>query len=141
MSEEGYWLKWMPPTTDARRDHAHKASRTFDYADRYAAMSKSFNECGHPVEELPLSVRTWRCPGCGTFHDRDVSSVRNILKFAVTFGKGEETYPDACDGVNPLGEAALASLVRGSVAARTENRLPPFREGPKAEELEDPRAS
>ena len=46
--------------------------------DRFCPSSKLCSECGHLLDVLPLSVRTWTCPGCGVTHDRDVNAARNV---------------------------------------------------------------
>ncbi|MBD2314013.1 IS200/IS605 family element transposase accessory protein TnpB [Desertifilum sp. FACHB-1129] len=48
--------------------------------DRWFPSSKCCGNCGHVVERLPLSVREWDCPKCGTHHDRDVNAAGNILR-------------------------------------------------------------
>ena len=48
-------------------------------ADRFYPSSKTCSECGHKLEELPLAVREWTCPVCGSIHDRDVNAAKNIL--------------------------------------------------------------
>ena len=40
-------------------------------------MAVSF--CGYVVEKLPLNIRKWGCPECGSHHDRDINASRNIL--------------------------------------------------------------
>ena len=55
-------------------------------ADRFFASSKtcSASGCGHKVDKMPLSVREWTCPVCGTVHDRDVNAANNLQEYAVS---------------------------------------------------------
>lgn len=53
-------------------------------ADRWFASSKTCSCCGHKLESLPLSVRNWTCPTCGTNHDRDVNAAINLKNMAVS---------------------------------------------------------
>ena len=48
--------------------------------DRFFPSSKKCSHCDYVLEELPLLVREWQCPNCGTIHDRDINSAINILK-------------------------------------------------------------
>ncbi len=47
--------------------------------DRYFPSSKRCSSCGHVVEKLPLNIREWDCPECGSHHDRDINASINIL--------------------------------------------------------------
>jgi putative transposase len=47
--------------------------------DRWFPSSKTCGHCGHIVEKLPLNIREWDCPNCGTKHDRDINAARNVL--------------------------------------------------------------
>jgi putative transposase len=47
--------------------------------DRYFPSSKRCSDCQHVLESMPLSVRSWNCPCCGVFHDRDHNAAKNIL--------------------------------------------------------------
>ncbi|MCR4425351.1 MAG: transposase [Firmicutes bacterium] len=51
-------------------------------ANRYYRSSKTCSACGHVLEKLPLDIREWGCPDCGTRHDRDVNAARNLLALA-----------------------------------------------------------
>ncbi|MEU7376677.1 RNA-guided endonuclease TnpB family protein [Streptomyces albidoflavus] len=48
--------------------------------DRWFPSSKlcSTTGCGHKNTKMPLNVRSWTCPDCGTVHDRDVNAAKNI---------------------------------------------------------------
>jgi putative transposase len=53
-------------------------------ADRFFASSKTCSNpaCGHKLDKLPLSVREWTCPCCGTVHDREVNAAINLADYA-----------------------------------------------------------
>jgi putative transposase len=48
--------------------------------DRWFPSSKCCSHCGVVVEDLPLSVRDWKCADCGSVHDRDINASINIEK-------------------------------------------------------------
>ena len=47
--------------------------------ERYFPSSKRCSNCGHVVEKLPLNIRDWEYPKCGSHHDRDINAAINIL--------------------------------------------------------------
>ena len=53
--------------------------RTLVKIDRWFPSSKRCGKCGHVVDKLPLDVREWVCPECGTHHERDINAANNIL--------------------------------------------------------------
>jgi putative transposase len=53
--------------------------RTLVKIDRWFPSSKRCGNCGHVMSKLPLDVREWDCPECGTHHDRDINAANNIL--------------------------------------------------------------
>ncbi|WP_432186478.1 RNA-guided endonuclease InsQ/TnpB family protein [Streptomyces sp. Tue6028] len=67
--------------------------------DRWFPSSRLCGACGTVRERLPLNVREWRCDHCGSVHDRDVNSARNILAAGLA--------ATACgDGVRPQRESS-----------------------------------
>jgi putative transposase len=53
-------------------------------AGRFFPSSKLCSACGQLLDALPLDVRRWTCPGCGTEHDRDVNAAVNLRNLAVS---------------------------------------------------------
>lgn len=47
---------------------------------RFYPSSKTCGNCGLVYRDLRLKDRSWTCPECGTFHDRDLNAARNILR-------------------------------------------------------------
>jgi putative transposase len=60
-------------------EKAARYGKTVVKIDRWFPSSKTCSDCGHIVESLPLSIREWACPECGTVHDRDENAAENIL--------------------------------------------------------------
>lgn len=69
--------------------------------DRFFPSRKTCNHCYYPIRELPLDVRSWTCPSCGTVYNRDVNAARNIREEglrllalgAIATANGEEVSP------------------------------------------------
>jgi putative transposase len=61
------------------REKAERFGRTLHAVDRWLPSSKTCSTCGHVMNDMPLKVRAWICPGCGTGHDRDHNAAINIL--------------------------------------------------------------
>ncbi|MFB2921949.1 MULTISPECIES: RNA-guided endonuclease InsQ/TnpB family protein [Aerosakkonema] len=58
---------------------SHWCGRTLVKIDRWFPSSRRCGNCGHVVDKLPLDIREWDCPNCGTRHDRDINAAQNIL--------------------------------------------------------------
>lgn len=50
-------------------------------ADRFFASTKICSDCGEKNSQVVLGVGMWRCPACGSIHDRDVNAAINLLKY------------------------------------------------------------
>ena len=62
--------------------------------DRFFPSSKRCNHCGSVVEKLPLDVRSWDCPSCGTTGiDRDINAGKNILRMGTRVGERRKGTP------------------------------------------------
>ena len=46
---------------------------------KYYPSSKTCSTCGYIHKGLKLQDRKWRCPNCGSYHDRDYNAAVNIL--------------------------------------------------------------
>jgi putative transposase len=82
-------------------DKAERYGRTVHKVSRWLPSSKTCSTCEHVMDAMPLAVRSWTCPKCGTPHDRDHNAAQNIL------AAGQAERRNACGaGVSPaFGEA------------------------------------
>ncbi|WP_039897127.1 RNA-guided endonuclease TnpB family protein [Lyngbya sp. PCC 8106] len=55
-----------------------KEGKVLVVIDRWFPSSKLCSNCHDQIGEMPLEVRSWTCPNCGTHHDRDENAAINI---------------------------------------------------------------
>lgn len=72
---------------------ARWAGKTVLKIGRFEPSSKMCSVCGHVVDKLPLSVRSWVCPQCGAAHDRDINAAINIKRIALNTGRNPPGEP------------------------------------------------
>ncbi|WP_101101659.1 IS200/IS605 family element RNA-guided endonuclease TnpB [Macromonas bipunctata] len=62
--------------------------------DRWYPSSKRCSDCGYTAQKMPLNVRHWTCPDCGSSHDRDINAARNVLAAGLAVSaRGEAVSP------------------------------------------------
>jgi putative transposase len=95
--------------------------RTLMKIDRWFPSSKRCNYCGHVVDELPLSVRSWGCPSCETKNiDRDINAAQNIL--AAGLAVLGNTAKDVCGAnVRPDSHELIGQLRKTRKRERSRN--------------------
>ncbi len=72
--------------------------------DRWFPSSKLCSNCYYQIDELPLDVREWTCPHCGTHHDRDGNAATNIRAEGIRMLQADGTAVSADGGeVRPKG--------------------------------------
>ncbi|WP_414562148.1 MULTISPECIES: RNA-guided endonuclease InsQ/TnpB family protein [unclassified Anabaena] len=66
--------------------------------DRWFPSSKLCSNCFYQMGEMPLDVREWTCPHCGTHHDRDGNAAINIRAEGIRMLKAEGSAVSAVGG-------------------------------------------
>ncbi|MBF2008873.1 MAG: IS200/IS605 family element transposase accessory protein TnpB [Chlorogloeopsis fritschii C42_A2020_084] len=66
--------------------------------DRFFPSSKLCSNCFYQMGEMPLDVREWTCPHCGTHHDRDGNASQNIRAEGIRMLKAEGSAVSAVGG-------------------------------------------
>ncbi len=75
---------------------AHWYGRELIGIDKWYPSSKRCSDCGHTVPKMPLNVRQWTCPECGSEHDRDVNAARNVLAAGLAVSALGESVSPVC---------------------------------------------
>ncbi len=71
--------------------------------DRWFPSSKLCSNCFYQMSEMPLDIREWTCPHCGTHHDRDGNAAINIRAEGIRMIKTEGSAVSAVGGeVSPI---------------------------------------
>lgn len=52
--------------------------RELIFVNRFFPSSKLCSKCGYKNDQLTLKYREWKCPECGSIHDRDLNAANNI---------------------------------------------------------------
>ena len=60
-----------------------KHKRLLKQVGQWTATTKPCSDCGYSNENLTLNDRQWRCPECGSHHDRDINAALNILRAGI----------------------------------------------------------
>ena len=72
--------------------------------DRWFPSSKTCSDCLYQMDKMPLEVREWNCPNCGTHHDRDENASKNIRAEGIRKIQTDGTAVSASGGsVRPKG--------------------------------------
>ena len=66
--------------------------------DRWFPSSKLCSNCYYQIDKLPLDVREWTCPHCGTHHDRDGNAATNIRAEGIRILHADGTAVSAVGG-------------------------------------------
>ncbi|MGP9551755.1 MULTISPECIES: RNA-guided endonuclease InsQ/TnpB family protein [Halomonas] len=78
--------------------------------DQWFASTKTCAGCGHKVEQMPLTVRTWDCPHCGAQGiDRDINAALNIKHQGIIQLKAEGLSVSAHGGLRKTGTSSAAA--------------------------------
>ena len=64
--------------------------------DRWYPSSKRCSDCGYTMPKMPLNVRQWTCPECGSIHDRDINAARNVLAAGLAVSAHGEAVSPVC---------------------------------------------
>lgn len=75
---------------------AHWYGRELIGIDKWYPSSKRCSDCGYTTLKMPLNVRQWTCPECGSNHDRDVNAARNVLAVGLAVSAHGEAVSPNC---------------------------------------------
>ena len=80
--------------------------------DRFYPSSKTCSQCGYVKNKLKIKERSWTCPHCNTYHDRDINAAVNILVEGkrILFGEKLNSSTVGTAGIYACGDGATKEL-------------------------------
>ncbi|MGL5880264.1 MAG: RNA-guided endonuclease InsQ/TnpB family protein [Xenococcaceae cyanobacterium] len=89
--------------------------------DRWFPSSKLCSSCFYQMDKMPLEIREWTCPSCGTNHDRDGNASANIRAEGIRMLQADGTAVSVAGGdVRPklgrktrLGQSSMNAEAKG----------------------------
>lgn len=80
--------------------------------NRYFPSSKTCSHCGYVKDKLKIKERSWICPHCNTYHDRDINAAINILVEGkrTLFGENPNYSTVGTTGIHACGDGATKEL-------------------------------
>ena len=73
---------------------SNKKGKVVSYISQWYPSSKTCSKCNYVLDELPLDMRYWVCPSCGSKHGRDANASHVIHKVgASTLRLGDVSQP------------------------------------------------
>jgi putative transposase len=111
--------------SEVRRQLAYKSSwygKVVVEVNRWYPSSKSCSRCRHTLDELRLDERQWKCPKCGTWHDRDVNAARNLLAEGLRQLAGRDDRDLRVDAGDACPEEILEQVLAEEARSGQRNR-------------------
>jgi len=111
--------------SEVRRQLAYKSEwygKILVEVDRWYPSSKTCSACRHTLDELRLDERQWKCPKCGTLHDRDVNAARNLLAEGLRQLAGRDDRDLRVDAGDACPEEILVQVLAEEARSGQRNR-------------------
>ena len=111
--------------SEVRRQLAYKSEwygKILVEVDRWYPSSKTCSACRHTLDELRLDERQWKCPKCGTLHDRDVNAARNLLAEGLRQLAGRDDRDLHVDAGDACPEEILVQVLAEEARSGQRNR-------------------
>jgi putative transposase len=91
--------------------------------DRWYPSSKRCSECQYTLDALRLDERQWKCPRCGTEHDRDINAAWNLLMEGLRQLAGRDDRDLRVDARDACPEKILVQVLAGEARSGQRNRV------------------
>jgi len=91
--------------------------------DRWFPSSKRCSECQYTLDALRLDERRWRCPRCGTEHDRDINAAWNLLMEGLRQLAGRDDRDLRVDARDACPEEILVQVLAEEARSGQRNRV------------------